>query len=195
MPPVIADPPQWVYLVLGGLLVVTGAIAAQKQDRRAALAFGGAFLLMLLVFLLDKLFESPREEAVRRAYMIGLAADAKNPDMFLEHVADKVAVQTDQGQTKTATRDELKKSQFWSLLKEYSVGVTVSGFSRDDVKQIDDNTIEIGFIAKGDLQGKQIPVYARATFSKQPDGSYKLTAFKTFEFIDRTKAFPIPNFP
>ena len=195
MPPFIADPPQWVYLVLAGLLVVTGLIAAQKRDRRAALAFGIAFLLMLLVFLLDKLFESPREEATRRAYMIGLAADAKNPDLFVEHVADKVSVQTDQGQTKVATREELRKSQFWSLLKQFNVRVSVSGFSRDDVKQIDDNTVEIGFIAKGEAEGKQIPVYCRGTFSKQPDGSYKLTAFKSFEFIDRTKAFPIPNFP
>lgn len=191
----IADPPQWVYLVLAGLLVVTGALTAQKQDRRTALAFGVAFLLMLAVFLLDKFLESPREEAVRRAHMIGLAADAKNPDLFVEHVADKVSVQTDLGQTKVATREELRKSQFWKLLKDFSVRVSVSGFSRDDVKQIDENSVEIGFTAKGEAQGKQIPVYCRATFAKQPDGTYKLTAFKSFEFIDRTKAFPIPNFP
>ncbi|MBN9118520.1 MAG: hypothetical protein J0I06_05060 [Planctomycetes bacterium] len=199
MPVFLADPPQWLYLLLGGCLVVTGALAAQKQDRRAAFPFGIAALLLLLVFLLDRFFESPREEAVRRTFMMGLAADAKNPDAFAEHVADKVSVQTGKDQTKTATRDELKKSQFWGMLKQFNVSVTTSGYSRDDVNVIDDNTIEIGFIAKGEAkgfaEGKAIPIYCRATFGRQSDGSFKLTAFKAFEFINRNEPFIIPNFP
>ncbi len=194
MPTLLSDPPQWLYLVLGGALVITGALAAQKQDRRAVIPFGIAFLLMLALFLLDKFFESPREEAVRRVHMMQMAADTRNADAFVEHVADKVNVQTDQGM-KTATRDALKKSDFWAMLRQFNVRVSVTSFSRDDVTVIDDNTIEIGFVAKGEADGKSIPLYARATFGKQSDGSFKLTAFKTFEFIDRTKAFPIPNFP
>lgn len=195
MPTFLSDPPQALYLILGGFLVITGAIAAQKQDRRAAIPFGVAALLLLIVFLLDRFFESPREEATRRTFFMGMAADAKNPDAFVEHVADKVTVHTGEGQPKTVTRDEMKKSHFWALLRQFNVQVTTDSFSRDDVKVIDDNTIEIGFVAKGTADGKTIPVYARATFSKQSDGSYKLTSFKSFEFIDRTKTFTIPNFP
>ena len=36
MPPFLADPPQWMYFVLGGLLVLTGAIAAKRSFTRAA---------------------------------------------------------------------------------------------------------------------------------------------------------------
>lgn len=195
MPSFVADPPQWIYLVLGGLLVLTGILAAQKQDRRAVVPFGIAFLLMLLVFLLDRVGESPREEAIRRTILMGMAADAKNPDAFVEHVAEKVEIQNAQGQMQPTTREDLKKSHFWGLLRSFEVSVTVDTFSREDVKVINDNTIEIGFTAKGEAQQKRIPVYCRATYSKQPDGSYKMTAFKSFEFVDRTKAFPIPNFP
>jgi hypothetical protein len=195
MPTLLSDPPQWLYLVLGGLLVVSGALAAQKQDRRAIIPFGIAFLLMMFLFLLDKFFESPREEATRRVFLMSVAADAKNPDAFVEHVADKVEVPTALGGTKTLTREELKKSPFWDQLKQFQVQVSVSGFSSDDVKVIDENTVEIGFVAKGQSQGQQIPLYGRATFRKQSDGSYKLTAFKAFEFIDRTKPFPIPMSP
>jgi hypothetical protein len=194
MPTFLSDPPQWLYLMLGGFVVITGAISTRRQDRRAVIPFGVAAVLLLVVFLIDRFFESPREEATRRIFFMGLAADAKNPEVFGEHVADKVTVHTGEG-PKTVTRDELKKSHFWKLLRDFNVQVTTDNFSRDDVKVIDDNTIEVGFVAKGTAEGKTIPVYCRATFSKQSDGSFKMTTFKSFEFIDRTKPFTIPNFP
>jgi hypothetical protein len=192
----IIDPPQIVYLLLGGLLVVTGAIAAQKQDRRAVIPFGIAALLLLLIFLIDRFCESPREEAVRRVYMMQLAADAKNPDAMAEHVADKLMIVAGDGEGKTITREELKASSFWSILRSQNVHIAVWGFSRDDAKQINDNTIEIGFLGKGEIPGgAQIPVYLRATFAKQTDGSWKLTILRTYDPIDHTKPFPIPMFP
>jgi hypothetical protein len=194
MPTFLSDPPQWLYLVLGGAIVITGAITTRKQDRRAVIPFGVAALLLLVVFLIDRFFESPREEATRRTFFMGLAADAKNPEAFVEHVADKVTVHTAEG-PKPVTRDEMKKSHFWDQLKQFQVRVTLDNFSRDDVKVIDENTIEIGFVAKGTADGKTIPVYCRATFSKQTDGSFKMTSFKSFEFINRTTPFSIPGFP
>jgi hypothetical protein len=196
MPTFFSDPPQVVYLLLGGLLIITGAIAAQKQDRRAAVPFGVAFLLMLLVFLLDKTSESPREEAVRRTHMMAQAADAKNPDAFLAHVADTITIQTGQGQTKTITRDELKNSGFWGMLRQSDIHVAVWDFSRDDVKEIGSNVVEIGFLAKGELPGgNQQMIYMRATFTRQNDGSLKMSALRSFHPTNHDEPFPIPNFP
>ena len=196
MPSFLTDPPQVVYLLLGGLLVLTGAIAAQKQDRRATLAFGVAFLLMLLVFLLDKTSESPREEAVRRTNMMAQAADAKNPDAFGEHVADLVTIAAGNEPGKTVTRDELKKSGFWAMLRQMNVHVAVWDFSRDTVKELGNDTVEIGFMAKGEISsGNQAMMYAKATFTRQSDGSMKMTALRTFHPTNHDEAFPIPNFP
>ncbi|MBM3979039.1 MAG: hypothetical protein FJ304_01905 [Planctomycetes bacterium] len=191
------DPPRWWYLLLGGFLVISGAVASQKQSKRATLAFGVAFFLMLLAFLVDKSSESPREEAVRRTFMIGASADAKNPDAFVEHVADTVTVHTaDAPAGKPLSRDELKKHPFWDLLRKNNVKVSVADFAREDVVEIDANTIEIGFLGKGTPQGlPTIPVYMKGTFKKQPGGSYKLSALKLYDHLDRKKLATVPNFP
>lgn len=197
MPTFIADPPQIIYLLLGGLLIVTGLIAAQRQDRKSVTAFAIAFFLMLIVFLVDRFAESPREEAERRAYMMAQAADAKNLDAFVEHVADKVTIANGNEKGKTLTREEVKTHPFWNTLRQFNVHVAVWDFSRDEVKQIGTNAVEIGFFAKGEEPGggKQIPLYVRATFTKQSDGKYKLTTLRTFDPLDHEKGFPIPGFP
>jgi hypothetical protein len=195
MPTFLSDPPQLVYIVLGGLLVVTGLIAAQKQDRRSVVPFVVAFFLMLLVFIIDKAVESPREEAVRRITFMALAADAKHPDAFAEHLADKVEIESGT-QSKSYTREELKTHGFWQTLRHFNVHVAVWGFSRDDVKVIDGNTVEIGFMGKGEVDGgKQIPIYCRATFTKQTDGTFKLTRLRTFDPIDHSKPLGVPGLP
>src|SRR3954470_12734875 len=106
MPPFLADPPQILYIVLGIVLVITGVIAAQKQDRRAVVPFGVAALLLLLLFFIDRFSESPREEAVRRVYMMQMAADAKNPDPLVAQVADRVTIAAGNESGKILTREE-----------------------------------------------------------------------------------------
>jgi hypothetical protein len=196
MPPFLSDPPQALYLVLGGLLVATGLLAAQRQDRRAAIPFAVAFLLMFLLFVIDKAVESPREEAVRRTYLLALAADAKNPDAFAEQLADRVTLASGNDGGKTFTRDEVKHHPFWNTLKGFNVQVSVKGFSRDDAKQIDENEVEIGFMGHGTPQGgHSIPVYARATYAKQPDGSYKLTVLRLYDPVNHNQGLTVPGFP
>jgi hypothetical protein len=194
MPTFLSDPPVWLYLLLGGALVITGCLAAQRQDRRTTTAFAIMFLLMMLVFLIDRTHESRREEAVRRTQVMAMAADAKNPDAFAEQLADSVLIQG-AGEGRTLTREEIKKSPVWATLRNFTVGVAVWDFAREDVRELDNGAVEIGFMGKGTPQGSQpIPVYLRATYARQADGSYKLTVLRTFEPIDRTKPMSIPGF-
>ena len=92
-------------------------------------------------------------------------------------------------------RDEIKNSSFWGLLRQFNVHVAAWDFSRSDVKEIDPDTIEIGFLAKGEVDGKPFPFYIRTTFARQPDGQLKLTVFRGFEALDRSKPVDIPKFP
>src|SRR5262245_47966749 len=124
MPTFISDPPQIVYIVLGVCLVVSGAIAAQKQDRRAILPFVAVFFAMLAVFLIDKFIESPREESVRRAQMMAAAADANHPDAFVAQVADTFEYRGD-GEPKKLTREQMKSHHIWSQLRQFDVHVAV----------------------------------------------------------------------
>lgn len=116
------------------------------------------------------------------------AADTKNPDAFVEHVADTIEYRGSDKPTKL-TKQELRTLPFWDMLRQMNVHVAVWDFSQDDVKEVDANTIEVGFAAKGDA----IPLYMRATFRKQPDGSWKLAAFASYKFEKHDEPFPIPN--
>jgi hypothetical protein len=196
MPTFLSDPPQALYLVLGAAFVVTGVIAAQYQNRRTLIPFVVAFLLLVGLFVIDRMFESPREESVRRAQAIAAAADARNPDQLVAHLADAIEYRAGDGTAHQFTRDDLKNHTFWNTLRHFNVHVAVWDFSRDEVKEIDDNTVEIGFMAKGEVpDGKQIPLYVRATFKRQSDGQFKLTSFRTFEALDRSRPFAIHGFP
>ena len=151
---------------------------------------------MLIVFLIDRLVESPREEAERRTYMMAQAADLKSPDAFVTHLADEVSIASGNEKGKTLTREQMKRSPFWDTLRHFDVHVAVWDFSRNHVKQINENTIEIGFMGKGEVRGgEQIPVYVRSTFTRQSDGSFKLSAMRTFDPLNHDAPLSIPGFP
>ena len=194
MPTFLIDPAPAFYLVLLAFAIVTGTIAARYQDRSSSIRFGIALAVLLLAYLIDKSFESPREEAVRRVQAMAQAADAKNPDAFVEHLADSFEYRGGEKPT-TVKRDEMRTVPFWEMLRQINARVTVWDFSRDDVKQVDANTIEIGFSGKGESGGTPILLYMKATFRKQPDGQWKLTAIASFKFENHNEALAIPNFP
>jgi hypothetical protein len=191
MPVFLADPPQIVFLLLAAALIVTGLVWLNRRSRKALIAFLAVILLAGIIILLDRLFESPREEAVRRVQAMVAAADHRDPEAFTAHVADSVVYQGDS--PVTFSRDQLRQHQFWSILRQFNVHVAAWDFSRDDVIQTDANTIEIGFLAKGEMDGKQIPVYFRAAFKRQPDGQWKLNRLSSFDPIQRSKPFAVPG--
>lgn len=196
MPTFISDPPPVVYLLLFAALIATAAVAAQRQTRKAFVPFLVIASLLALVYVLDRFIDSPREGSVKSAQAMALAADQNRPDDFVKHTADTITYKGE-GQAITATREQLKNSPFWGMLRQFNAHVAVWNFSRDDVKPVADDTVEIGFMAKGETRGelKGVQLYVRGTFKKQPDGSMKMTEFRTFDAIDNRKPFTIPNFP
>jgi hypothetical protein len=191
MPAFLADPPQIVFLLLAAALIVTGLVWLNRRSRQALIAFLAVLLLAGIIVLLDRLFESPREEAVRRVQAMVAAADHRDPEAFTAHVADSVVYQGDN--PVTFSRDQLRQHHFWSILRQFNVHIAAWDFSRDDVIQADASTIEIGFLAKGEMDGKQIPVYFRAAFKRQPDGQWKLNRLSSFDPIQRSKPLPVPG--
>lgn len=114
------------------------------------------------------------------------AADVKDSEAFASHVAEKIEYRG--GSNPLAlSRDQLRHMPIWSMLRQQNVHVATWDFSRADVVEIDANTIEIGFMAKGETpDGKMFPMYFRATFGKQADGSMKMTSFASFDPVKRT---------
>jgi len=190
----LSDPPFALYLVLGAFVVIAGVIAASRQDRRSLRTLVIAVVVLVLVFVIDWLVVSPREGAVASAKAMAKAADARDPAAFIAEVADTVEFH-DGGQPKKVTREQLRTSGFWNMLTQYGVHVAVWDFSRENVREVDANTVEIGFMAKGETPQGQYPLFIRATFTKQTDGQMKLTKFATFHPTNHAEPMPIPNFP
>lgn len=193
MPTFLSDPTQGFYLALIALTVVTGAVFAKRQDKKSGLSFSVALLVLLLVYLGDKSGESPREEAVRRATAMANAANAKNPDAFVEHIAETFEYTGEQSPVKK-TRSEMRNSPFWPTLRQFNVRVAAWDFSRTDVKELGDDAVEIGFMAKGEAEGKLVAFYIRATFKKQGDGAMRLTALSSFNPAKHQERMSIPGF-
>ena len=156
----------------------------------------GIFVLLLILAVIDKTNESPRRSRLRRVQQMAQAADAADANRFIEHLADTIEYRGG-SQPVVVKKEEMRNSPFWSMLRQFNVHVAVWDFSRDDVKEIDAGTIEVGFAAKGEslMTRETSPLYMRATFKKQPDGQWKLVAISSFKFERHDEPFLIPNFP
>ncbi|WP_439620383.1 hypothetical protein [Gemmata sp.] len=196
MPTFLSDPPQTAYLLLFAAVLVSGAVWFNRRDNRRALAaFGSIAGVLAVLFLLDKLFESPREESVRAVQTMLRAANARDANAFVANIADTLEYHGESAPV-TVTREQVRGGGFWNVLRQLDVRVAAWDFARDDVREIDANTIEIGFLAKGEANGHQAPLYLRATFARQPDGLMKLTKLATFDPMKRTnERKTIPFFP
>jgi hypothetical protein len=191
----LSDPSFSVYLVLAAAFLITFAVWFANRSRRSLAALGVVVGVIAILLAIDLLVESSREEAVRRAQAMVKAADTRDREVFLSHVADTVEYRGESAPV-TVTRDQLRKSQMWGVLEQYKAHVAAWDFSRHDVQEIDDNTIEIGFLAKGEAQGQQVPMYFRAKFARQGDGQMKLVALASFDPMKRiNERKNIPYFP
>src|SRR5579872_4774100 len=193
MPTFLSDPPFILYAILVLATIASLGVWFNKRTRVTLIVFGCCLAALLLLFLIDRLFESPREESVRRVQEMAKAIDDRNTDAFLSHIADNFEYQGENGQPTPVSRQYLRQSGIWPVLKQYNVHVGVWDFTRDDVTVVDENTIEIGFLGKAEAEGKQAPMYFRARFTRQADGQMKLTRLASYDPMKRTnerKAIP-----
>lgn len=193
MPTILSDPPLGVYLVLVAGVVVTGVMAARNQDRKSLIRLALALTPLLLLVLLDRLFESPREEATRKVQaMAAAASDPPSPERFVEFFSPTFDMNG-------KTRDALKTHPVWNTVRSFKTRVAVWGFGHDAYRVISDNEIEIGFYIKGEsqTQGGMIMRYSRARFVKDPDGQYRVKSIKFYKTIDGglNEEDPIVGFP
>lgn len=196
MPSFLSDPPTVLYAILLLAVFVTGAIFMRRQDRKSLIPLVIALAILAAVFLIDRLCESPREEATRHVQAMAAAANARDVNAFLSHVADTFEYQGESAQPLPVSREQLRKAGLWTILDQWQVRVATWGFERNDMTEIDDDTVEIGFFGKGESDNGAAPMYFRARFTRQSDGQMKMTNLTSYDPVKQTNERKgIPYFP
>lgn len=177
MPTFLSDPPAFLYAILGVIALVLGARAARHQRFKEIWPFLVSLLLVVAVFLCDKFFESPREVASRKISEMATATYGKNKNDFLRHVSDSF---------KHKGLDKKGLGALTDQLSGYDVkGIECWELTKANFKQIDDKTVEQGFL----MQPSGYPQYIHycvGTFRKEADGDWKMTTFKLYDPLQRT---------
>ena len=190
MPTFLSDPTQALYLVLIAVPVVAAVPLARNQDRKSLVRFLACCAPLVVVFLLDTLIESPREEATRKVLAMADAATAIDPNRFVEHVSSSFSVNG-------KNREQLRASSIWSLIRGHNARVAVWGFGHDAYERLSDTEVEVGFYAKGEAPSGVLLRYCKARFVKDPDGQYRVKGIRFYDPAGRglNAEEPIPGFP
>ena len=187
MPTFLSDPEPTFYLVLITAAVVAGAVAFRYQDKRTLAAFFLAAGVLLAVFVIDLLCESPREESVRKVKAMAAAGTAKDWKALGEHLSDKFQFQ---GHSKASFLGAVS-----GPAAAHGAEVNVKGFDRESFEPVSETTLRIGFIAQvSTATSGPLPYYVEATFTKDPDGQFRMTGFDLYNFAKR-KNGPKENMP
>src|SRR5688572_10525264 len=106
MPTWLSDPTDAFYVVLFVMALVAVGLWVRNRDRKTRFGAIAGVIVFAALVICDRVFESPREESVRRVNAMVDAANARNPDAFAEHLADTVEYRGE-GQSKTIKASEL----------------------------------------------------------------------------------------
>lgn len=191
MPTFLSDPSPAFYLILVVLTLVAGGIWYRFRDRGSLVRVGLAAGLLALLFVGDLLFESPREEGVRKVNEMCMAATESNADKFVANVSESF-------ESYGANREKVRKSGAWDMVRHYQASINATGCDRVGYRDINATEFEQDFLATAKAKdGGVLQRYVRARFVKDPDGKYRLKSVKFYNPADggMNHEDPIPGFP
>jgi hypothetical protein len=190
MPTFLSDPSPAFYVILVLLAVLAVGIWYRFRDRGSLIRAGIAVGLLVALFACDRLFESPREEAVRAINEMSAAINARDTSRFLAHVSDQFAFKT----WKKADAPKVIE-----LAKQHNVETAVWSFDREGFQQISDSELDVVFDAKAQQRdgGAPFPRHIKARFVKDADGRWRLKTFTPYNIAQKTQGpeEPIPQLP
>lgn len=174
MPTALSDPSTSLYLILGAVTVVLGAVAARRQRRSDLLNFAIPAGLLLALFLIDLAFESPREQVVRALKEMEAGTQNKKYDDVFKHVSDKF-------QYKTLDKKALQQAARSADSIPNWEGVVLLDVTRDRFSQPDKETaVQVFEVKPLRLPGDEYLFQCEAIF-KLESGQWRLTGCTFFK--------------
>ena len=187
LPTLFSDPSTTTYTL--ACVAVAAALFAwwRARSRNALVAVGVTLGLLVGLFALDRLFESPREQAVRAVRAMGDAANAGDWPGVGSHVSDSFRYGT-------RTKAEFL-GRAASSARAYNANVTFTAFDREQAVPQPGGGVRIGFVAQ--LRSPQAAnpflTYVEATFAPDAAGRQAMTGLTFFEYIQRQTPLSLPG--
>ncbi len=138
MPTFLSDPSTALYVVLAVAVLVTGVLAAKRQRRTDLINFAIPAAALLAVFVIDQMYESPRETVARNLKEMEAASQGRRYDDLFRHVSEKF-------QYKSLDKKGLReKARAVEGLTEFE-GLKIVNLGRQGFVQKDPTTVEQTF--------------------------------------------------
>ena len=176
MPTFLSDPADSLYITLFIVMLVGVGIWYRYRTRKSLIAAEIGVGLLVALFIIDKVFESPREIVIRTAGDFEADFNTGEWNKFEKHIAENF-------DRKGKKKKDVKVS--YDFAKAYNAKVALWSFNRDDVVVTGD-TITVGFDAKP--QGPEAEAfhrYVRGRFAKGPNGKWQLVSYTTYKALNR----------
>lgn len=177
MPTFLSDPPDSLYITLFILMLTGIGVWIRYRTRKALIAAGIGIGLFAGLFLIDKLFDSPREIVIRTAGEFQNDFNTGEWAKFEKHIAEDF-------DRKGRKKKDIKAA--FDFAKSYNAKVALWSFNRDDVV-VNGDAITVGFDAKPEgPEAEAYHRYVRGTFKKGPNGKWQLAGYTTYKSLNRT---------
>jgi hypothetical protein len=197
MPTALSDPSSTLYAILVIIFFVLAALWFRNRTRGNFIRLLIAACALVGLFVIDQLFESPREEATRKIHEMAQASQDKNWNALFSNISDSFTYKGPGG-------GQFDKETFRKLTKSIESipgfnGVVVWDFHPADFRPIDTDNVKIGFRAKlKDVPNPEYVGWIVATFHRDPDGQWRMSGFNRYDPVkqDRNDNPPldIPGF-
>jgi hypothetical protein len=173
MPTALSDPSRTFYILLAVIVVILGAVALRRQKKADVISFAIAAAVLLLVFLVDRAVDSPREEVDHVVAAMASAGQTANYDAVFQHVSDSFSYK---GKNKQAARQAAETSRTY-----FPEGIRIWGVTPAGFKHLDDTTAEQEFDAQF-VNGPQTRHRCIGVFKKE-NGVWKMTTFRLYPVV------------
>ncbi|HKB01869.1 MAG TPA: hypothetical protein VKD90_06595 [Gemmataceae bacterium] len=167
----LADPSPTLYVILGAIAVVLGAIAFRRQKRSDVINFAIAAMVLLALFLIDLAVESPREQIFKSIQEMETATQNKKHADVFKHVSDSFKYRS------WDKKGLQEKAQLVEVLPNWE-GIKVLGLNRKGFDKKDTTTAEQRFeVQPLRMPGTEYRYDCIATFKKEGD-QWRLIGFR-----------------
>ena len=185
MPTWLSDPSNGFYLVLFVLVVIAVMVWARNRTRSDLIRAGIAVALLVLLFVFDQLFESPREGSERTVTEIAAAINERNWDKFRGGLSDNFSY---------------KKFDKASLTEKVTGAVAAFAPQAaawdfkvpEDIRPTGPGEFVLQFEGKAESGGRPFLAHFVGTFVEE-GGRWRLKTFTAYDYIQKRQPIDVPG--